>query len=58
MFPFIPGERVDVHVQRMVGGEWVFVCSHLTDKGGRVAVTLSDQDALPIGMHPVKIVVR
>ena len=56
---FLSGEKVDVYVMREPpSGDWEFICTTVTDKAGRVAVTLPSDKKLPYGMFPIKMIVR
>ncbi|XP_055684260.1 protein retinal degeneration B isoform X2 [Lutzomyia longipalpis] len=55
----LAGERVDVHIMRdPPGGEWMHVTTEVTDKTGRIQVTLERDKAMGYGIYPVKMVVR
>ena len=55
----LANELVDIYVMRSAPyGEWAFFDTVETDGHGRVRYTISDQRKLPIGLHPVKLVVR
>ena len=41
------------------GGDWELLCGDLvTDKTGRLVCTLPPERSLPVGLNPVKVVVR
>ncbi|KAF2354577.1 DDHD domain [Trinorchestia longiramus] len=55
----LSGEKVDVHVMRSPpNGEWTMVGSPITDKAGRLSLTLSPEHELQCGIFPVKMTVR
>ncbi|CAF1268379.1 unnamed protein product [Rotaria sordida] len=52
-------EKVDIYVMRFAPyGEWTLLDSVETDTHGRIRYTISDDKKLPVGLHPVKLVVR
>lgn len=55
----LSGEMVDVHIVKDTAqGEWIYMGSQMTDRYGRVSHQLPEGEQLPIGMYPVKMVVR
>lgn len=57
--PFVAGEKVDVHVRRdPPTGDWQLLGTALTDKGGRLSLTLPQEKRLSCGLYPVKMIVR
>ncbi|CAF3064701.1 unnamed protein product [Rotaria sp. Silwood2] len=52
-------EKVDIYVMRSAPyGEWTLLNTVETDTHGRIRYTISDDKKLPLGLHPVKLVVR
>ncbi|CAF4420948.1 unnamed protein product [Rotaria socialis] len=55
----LANEKVDIYVMRSAPyGEWTLLDTAETDTHGRVRYTISDDKKLPLGLHPVKLVVR
>lgn len=55
----LTGEKVDIHFLRdATVGEWDLLATEVTDKTGRLVVTLPPEKALGLGLHPLKMVVR
>ncbi|KRZ18030.1 Membrane-associated phosphatidylinositol transfer protein 1 [Trichinella zimbabwensis] len=55
----LSGELVDVYVMRDVQtGEWILCGSTLTDSHGRLKFELINGQRLPVGLYPVRMVVR
>ncbi|KRZ70462.1 Protein retinal degeneration B [Trichinella papuae] len=55
----LSGELVDVYVMRDVQtGEWILCGSTLTDSHGRLKFELTNGQRLPVGLYPVRMVVR
>ena len=56
---YLANERVDIYVMRSAPyGEWTYLHTMETDNHGRVKYIIPEQKKLPIGLHPVKLVVR
>jgi membrane-associated phosphatidylinositol transfer protein len=56
---YLANEKVDMYVMRSAPyGEWTSLDTIETDTHGRVKFTIPDDKKLPIGLHPVKLVVR
>ena len=52
-------EKVDIYVMRSAPyGEWRLLDTMETDTHGRIRYTIPDVNKLPLGLHPVKLVVR
>ncbi|CAF4376791.1 unnamed protein product, partial [Rotaria sp. Silwood2] len=52
-------EKVGIYVMRSAPyGEWTLLNTVETDTHGRIRYTISDDKKLPLGLHPVKLVVR
>lgn len=52
-------ETVDIFVMRSAPyGEWVLLDSVETDDRGQILYTIPEEKKLPIGLHPLKMVVR
>ncbi|CAF1223857.1 unnamed protein product, partial [Didymodactylos carnosus] len=52
-------EKVDIYVMRSAPyGEWLLLNTSETDTHGRIRYRIPDDKKLPLGMHPVKLVVR
>ncbi|UJR15164.1 hypothetical protein I4U23_002127 [Adineta vaga] len=52
-------EKVDVYVMRSAPyGEWTLLDTVETDTHGRIRYTIPEDKKLPLGLHPVKCVVR
>jgi 5-hydroxyisourate hydrolase-like protein (transthyretin family) len=55
----LANENVDIYVMRSAPyGEWTLMDTVETDTHGRVRYTIPDEKKLPLGLHPVKFVVR
>ncbi|KRX62328.1 Membrane-associated phosphatidylinositol transfer protein 3 [Trichinella sp. T9] len=55
----LSGELVDVNIMRDVQtGEWTLYGSTLTDSHGRLRFELTNGQRLPVGLYPVRMVVR
>ncbi|CAF1375393.1 unnamed protein product [Adineta steineri] len=55
----LANEKVDIYVMRSAPyGEWTLVDTLETDTHGRIRYTIPDDKKLPLGIHPVKCVVR
>lgn len=52
-------EKVDIYVMRSAPyGEWTLIDTVETDAHGRVRYTIGENKKLPLGLHPIKLVVR
>ena len=52
-------EKVDIYVMRSAPyGEWTLLDTVDTDTHGRIRYTIPEAKKLPLGLHPVKLVVR
>ncbi|CAH0548015.1 unnamed protein product [Brassicogethes aeneus] len=55
----LTGEKVDIHVMKDVpSGEWTQIGTEVTDKTGRISLTIPEDKSLGYGMFPIKMVVR
>ncbi|KAF5282248.1 hypothetical protein FQR65_LT14380 [Abscondita terminalis] len=54
----LAGEKVDIHVMKDTGGEWLQVATEVTDKTGRITFTIPEDKSLSYGLYPIKMVVR
>ncbi|XP_045032292.1 protein retinal degeneration B isoform X2 [Daphnia magna] len=55
----LTGEKVDIHFLRDANNsEWDLIATEVTDKTGRLVCTLPPDRSLPLGLHPIKMVVR
>jgi len=55
----LANEKVDIYVMRSAPyGEWSLLDTVETDTHGRIHYTIPDARKLPLGLHPVKLVVR
>ncbi|CAF3544607.1 unnamed protein product [Rotaria sp. Silwood1] len=55
----LANEKVDIYVMRSAPyGEWTLFDTVETDTHGRIRYTIADDKKLPLGLHPVKLVVR
>ena len=52
-------EKFDIYVMRSAPyGEWILLDTVETDTHGRIKYTIPVDKKLPLGLHPVKLVVR
>ena len=55
----LTGERVDVHIMKdPPAGDWIRVSTEVTDKSGRVTLTLPSAHTMGYGIYPVRMLVR
>ena len=55
----LTGEKIDIHIMKEPpAGDWILVATELTDKHGRVTVTLSKKHTMGYGIYPVRMLVR
>lgn len=55
----LANENIDIYVMRSAPyGEWKLLDTVETDSHGRVRYTIPEAKKLPLGLHPVKLVVR
>ncbi|CAF3635294.1 unnamed protein product [Rotaria socialis] len=55
----LANEKVNIYVMRSAPyGEWILLDTIETDTHGRIRYTISADKRLPLGLHPVKLVVR
>ncbi|XP_060799996.1 membrane-associated phosphatidylinositol transfer protein 3-like isoform X2 [Neoarius graeffei] len=55
----LTGEKVDVYVMTEPhSGCWVYFDTKITNSSGRVSYTIPDNKKFPVGVHPIKMVVR
>ncbi|CAF4433765.1 unnamed protein product, partial [Didymodactylos carnosus] len=55
----LANEKVDIYVMRSEPyGEWLLLNTNETDAHGRIRFKIPEDMKLPLGMHPVKLVVR
>lgn len=55
----LTGERVDVHIMKEPpAGDWILVSTKVTDKSGRVSLSLPPDHTVGYGIYPVRMVVR
>jgi hypothetical protein len=55
----LANEKIDIYVMRSAPyGEWKLLDTVETDTHGRVQYTIPNDKKLPLGLHPVKLVVR
>ena len=56
---YLVDEKVNIYIMRSAPyGEWTLLDTVQTDTHGRVRYTIPEAKKLPIGLHPVKLVVR
>ncbi|XP_059092969.1 protein retinal degeneration B-like isoform X1 [Tigriopus californicus] len=55
----LTGEKVDVHIMKEPpAGDWIYVSTELTDKSGRVTLTLPRAHMMGYGIYPIRMLVR
>ena len=55
----LTGEKVDIHLMKDPSvGDWTLVTTEVTDKHGRVCITLPREHNVGYGLYPVRMVVR
>ncbi|KAG5284366.1 hypothetical protein AALO_G00025920 [Alosa alosa] len=55
----LTGEKVDVFLMSQpASGRWVFFDTELTSNSGRVSYTIPANKRLPVGVYPIKMVVK
>lgn len=55
----LSGEKVDIYVMTQPpSGEYVLFDTAITGSGGRLSCTIPEDKKLPVGIYPVKLVVR
>lgn len=55
----LTGEKVDVHIMKEPpAGDWIYVSTELTDKSGRVTLTLPRTHMMGYGIYPIRMLVR
>ncbi|CAL8342858.1 unnamed protein product [Lota lota] len=55
----LTGEKVDLHIMTQPpSGEWVHFDTEVTNSSGRVSFPLPEGRRLPVGVYPIKMVVR
>ncbi|KAK2831408.1 hypothetical protein Q7C36_016494 [Tachysurus vachellii] len=55
----LTGEKVDIYlITQPQSGRWVHFDTEVTNSNGRVSYTIPDSKKLPLGVYPVKMVVK
>uniref|UniRef100_A0AAR2LMX8 Membrane-associated phosphatidylinositol transfer protein 3 n=1 Tax=Pygocentrus nattereri TaxID=42514 RepID=A0AAR2LMX8_PYGNA len=55
----LTGEKVDVYLMTQPqSGRWVHFDTEVTNSSGRVSYTIQDSKKLPVGVYPIKMVVK
>ncbi|KAM9468846.1 membrane-associated phosphatidylinositol transfer protein 3-like [Clarias gariepinus] len=55
----LTGEKVDVYVMtKPHSGVWEHLDNKITDSSGRVSYTIPDNKKFPVGVYPIKMIVR
>ncbi|KAI4898724.1 hypothetical protein NFI96_024103 [Prochilodus magdalenae] len=55
----LTGEKVDVYLMTQPqSGRWVHFDTEVTNSSGRVSYTIPDSKKLPVGVYPIKMVVK
>ena len=55
----LTGEKVDIHIMKDPPiGDWVHVATEVTDKHGRLSLTLPPEHTMGYGVFPVRMLVR